>query len=199
VCPKSSGVQSGKRSSVVACSRCCDTDFCNVGMCGHGNLTGLRCLSCEAQTIHPSDCDRIEQCSEDDNCYAHRVLNAADLEPRYEMGCRPKLQCQGIARVPFINQCFECCDTPMCNLYKCGSNWTVVYHTSSQPTIIEATTSTHSALHYSVAINGSMSVAYHGQGRLQCMSNAHNPQYTWTFNEVNNLNSKKKKTISVNY
>ncbi|KAL3885115.1 hypothetical protein ACJMK2_025213, partial [Sinanodonta woodiana] len=172
----------GKREAKTTCFKCCDSNFCNLGLCGAGTAALLRCSSC-TESFNIFDCIHFEQCSPDDICYSHKRHGASDLMPRYQTGCLPKRQCDAIARLTVINQCYECCDTHMCNMNKCGLNWTAVYHTTQQPiSTVTTTKPTSTTQLYPPVINGSTSLDYHDNGNLSCISAAHNVTYTWQFN-----------------
>ncbi|KAL3885032.1 hypothetical protein ACJMK2_025131, partial [Sinanodonta woodiana] len=188
-CQSGQIIHNGTTGELIACSKCCDTDFCNVGLCGGSNTSiSLQCFSCPQLTAQVADCQSIEQCASDSICYAHRVFNYASGQHRYETGCRSKLQCQAIAHVPLMNQCFECCDTPMCNLNKCGNNWTVVMHqeTSTAQAHTTLPTTTLSPLP-PPHISGPMTINLNADTILSCTSNEPGVTYTWLYQGVRTL------------
>ncbi|KAL3885035.1 hypothetical protein ACJMK2_025134 [Sinanodonta woodiana] len=178
-------ILNGTGGAFTECSKCCDNDFCNIGLCGGGTPRNfLQCLGCSDYTVEISDCNRIEQCGEDEMCYAHRLMASTAQEFRYETGCRPRVQCQGIAQAPIINQCFECCDTPMCNLYKCGSNWTAVMHFQTTTSPAPAYTTLPTTSVWSLPpphISGLMMININANTILSCTSSEPGVTYTWLY------------------
>ncbi|KAK3592358.1 hypothetical protein CHS0354_000976 [Potamilus streckersoni] len=172
----------GKKEAKTTCSKCCDSDFCNLGLCRSGTAASLRCISC-MESFNIFDCDHFEQCSLDEICYSHKRHGSSDLMPRYQTGCLPKRQCEAIAHLTVINQCYECCDTHMCNIDKCGLNWTAIYPTTHQSaSTVTTTTPTSTTQLYAPVINGRTPLNYHGIGHFHCTSAAHDVTYTWHFN-----------------
>ncbi|XP_076081204.1 uncharacterized protein LOC143052125 isoform X2 [Mytilus galloprovincialis] len=82
---------SKRQNSAITCRHCCGTSFCNKDLCDVPKQEhGIRCLSCN-DVLKPSDCKKVEICSQDSQCYT-QAFRFND-ETRYRLGCAPKNYC----------------------------------------------------------------------------------------------------------
>lgn len=108
--------------SMVLCMHCCnETDFCNNRLCGSSPSTNRHCLKCD-DVLNPSDCNHVEECRQDENCFAHEApKRTGNHEMRYDLACLPKRQCDAFERAYLQIGCIKCCNhTDYCNYVSCN-------------------------------------------------------------------------------
>ncbi|XP_048765219.2 angiopoietin-related protein 1-like [Ostrea edulis] len=118
------------------CIECCTTDACNMLGCnhqGHPQNLGLLCFGCQ-QTLNPSLCDRITECTLDQICHLKEIHEYGDVY--YSSGCANKHVCSD--KLPDIfgrrssELCQQCCSSDLCN--------NGCYSTTSVPSTTATTT-----------------------------------------------------------
>ncbi|XP_021377465.1 uncharacterized protein LOC110465750 [Mizuhopecten yessoensis] len=115
------GLRRNNPGGYLNCSSCCNHDFCNTNLCETQkvNSTRKRCMSCDS-VEHPSDCQTVRGCDEDEMCYTVYYLHTFG-EKRFRLGCMRNNICNqgGAIHIGETQFCSKCCTGENCNRELC--------------------------------------------------------------------------------
>ncbi|KAK3594723.1 hypothetical protein CHS0354_001548 [Potamilus streckersoni] len=136
-----------KKSDLVACSKCCDRDDCNIGLCSlpsMNNNGSLHCSSCPEGVNDVRNCDHVATCADNEMCYSS-MMTTVDNSVKHVTRCRRKEECtkltlsvmEVLANVEKLHQthhskrdmhiCDICCGSELCNIRPCVNIRDVLY------------------------------------------------------------------------
>ncbi|XP_052786071.1 uncharacterized protein LOC128221504 [Mya arenaria] len=114
----------GKRAdgAGILCDECCNTPFCQAGLCGDENYNQVRgpiCYNC-AHQLDSNDCSRVVECSRDEVCTQHAGSIGAGstsecMERTHCEKLRQSLPASGLDITGTNGTCFNCCEDDICN------------------------------------------------------------------------------------
>ncbi|XP_052787018.1 uncharacterized protein LOC128222174 [Mya arenaria] len=118
----------GKRAdgTVILCDECCNSPFCQAGLCGDENYVqdrGPICYNCNQQ-LGSTDCSTIIECGRDEVCTQHLGSSGMGVSQVFTSECMERNHCEklrlslpasGLEITGTNGTCFDCCDDDICN------------------------------------------------------------------------------------